>query len=142
MKTAVIYHSFFHTTEQYAKWIAEEIGAETIPMRKAKNLSGFDRLIIMSGTYAGWMPLAGFLRKNWGRLQGKEVVAVAVGALSEADTASKTSYQKIPPAIRSRIKYFKIRGATPFAGKEQRQQEILKSNLDRVLSYLKGESAG
>ncbi|HAH86926.1 MAG TPA: flavodoxin, partial [Armatimonadetes bacterium] len=57
MKTAVIYHSFFHTTEQYAKWIAEEIGAETIPMRKAKNLSGFDRLIIMSGTYAGWMPL-------------------------------------------------------------------------------------
>ena len=37
MSTAIIYHSVFHTTEQYAKWLAEAIGAELAPMRKAKD---------------------------------------------------------------------------------------------------------
>jgi hypothetical protein len=141
MKTAVIYHSFFHTTEQYAKWIAEDIGADVMTMRKARDLAGYDRLVIMSGTYCGWMPIAGFLRKNWERLQDKEIVAVAVGMVPEEDPASKISYEKIPPEIRNRIKYFKVRGATPGAKKKQREQEVQKSNLDSVISYLKNESA-
>ena len=140
MKTAIIYHSVFHATEQYAKWLAEALAAELLPMKKAKDLSPFNRLIIMSGTYAGGMPLVGFLKKNWSKMQHKKVIVIAVGAAPEDDPMSKASYDKIPDEIKAKITYFKIRGATPFANKEKREQEITKDNLDKVLGYLQGKA--
>lgn len=136
MRTAVIYKSVFHSTAQYARWLAEALGAELLPMNKAKDIARFDRVVIMSGTYAGGMPLVGYLKKHWPQLQGKEVVVVAVGAAPVDDPASRLSYEKIPPEIREQITYFKIRGATPFAKAAQREQEIRREHLTPVLQHL------
>lgn len=136
MTTAIVYHSVFHATERYARWLGEALGAEVLPMRKAKDLDRFDRIIVMSGTYASGMPLVGFLKKHWPRLRQKQVVAIAVGAAPADDPASKISYEHLPAEIREHITYAKIRGATPFAKKEQWQQEITRANLDEVLQLL------
>jgi len=139
MTTAIIYHSVFHTTEQYARWLAEALGAELLPMRKADNPARFDRVVIMSGTYAGGMPLVNYMTKQWPVLQGKVVVVVAVGAAPPDDPMSQASYEKIPAEIRAQITYFKIHGARPFSNKEQLTTQITKEHLDEVLQYLRGE---
>jgi len=87
----------------------------------------------MSGTYAGTMPLIGFLKKHANILKSKEVYAVANGATL---TNSNQEYEKIPKEIRDSIKYVKIMGATPFANKERKAKEIKKENLSRVIDLL------
>ena len=51
MKTIVVYSSQTGFTEKYAKWIAEALNCEAIPVKQAKKLdiSQFDTVI-----YGGW----------------------------------------------------------------------------------------
>lgn len=137
MPTIILYHSVFHTTEQYARWLGEALGAEVRGMGRMGDLAPFDRVIVMSGTYASGMPLVKFLIKHWPVLQAKDVVVVAVGAAPPDDPQSKASYDRIPEEIRACITYFKIRGATPFAGKAKRAEEIRRENLDEVIAALR-----
>ncbi len=138
MTTVIVYHSVFHATEQYARWLGEALGVEARPMRSKGDLSPFDRIIVMSGTYAGGMPLVKFLTKHWPELSGKQVVVVAVGAAPPDDPQSLLSYERIPAEIRAKITYFKIRGATPFANKAKRAAEVRREQLDAVIRYLSG----
>lgn len=137
MNSIIIYRSVFHSTEQYAIWLAEEISATAVTMKNFPELADYQRIIIMSGTYAGSMPLVKFLTKNWELLAAKEVVVIAVGAAPPDDPMSKQSYARIPEEIREKIQYFKITGATPFANAEKRTREIIRENLDSVLDYLR-----
>ena len=139
MKKVILYKSIFGSTKQYAQWLAEELQTELYKFGQLSDakLKEFDQMIIMSATYAGWMPLTGFLKKKWSILQDKEVFVVAIGGAPADDPASKLSYEKIPEEIRKKIKYTKILGATPFANAEKREQEIKKENLEKVLDELK-----
>ena len=137
MSTLIIFKSVFHATEQYARWLGEELGVEVLAMKRVKDLSQYSRLIIMSGTYAGSMPLTAFLKKHWQALQGKELIAVAVGAAPPDDPMSTQSYERIPAEIRAGIHFMKIPGATPFANKEKRASEVLRTHLNPVLDYLR-----
>ena len=53
MTTAVIYSSKFGSTKKVAEYIAQKINAEAINVKKCKDISGYDRIIIGSGVYAG-----------------------------------------------------------------------------------------
>jgi len=135
MKTAVIYKSFLGTTEKYAKWLSEEINAALFKFGQIKRdqFDNYDILIVSSGTYASWMPLTGYLKRIWQYIKNKKVVVAAVGAVPEDDEWSKKSYEKIPIAIRSKIKYFKIPGKL---GK-QTDKDIKKENLEPIIKYIR-----
>ena len=137
MNSIIIYKSVFHSTEQYARWLAEELATKAVSMKKLPELTEYQRIIIMSGTYAGSMPLVKFVTKNWQKLADKEVILIAVGAAPPDDPMSVQSYQRIPAEIRDQVQYFKISGATPFAKAEKRAQEIVPENLNKVLDYLR-----
>ena len=53
MTTAVIYSSKLGATRKVAEYIADKIGAEAINVKNCTDISGYDRIIIGSGVYAG-----------------------------------------------------------------------------------------
>lgn len=135
MKIAVIYKSFLGSTGKYAEWLSEEINADVFKFGQIKKdqFDNYDIVIISSGTYIGWMPLKGYLKKVWQYIKDKNVVVVAVGAAPEDDEWSIKSYERIPIDIRSKIKYFKIPGKL---GK-QTAKDIKKENLESIFKYIR-----
>lgn len=132
-KTAIVYKTVYGSTKRYAEWLSKDLKSPLFEMDNVNvdDLKSFNRIIVMSGTYAGGMPLTGFLKRNWTVLASKKLVVVAVGAAPEDSWWSKVSYFFIPNYIKEKIKYFKIYGR--FKGKGE---DIKKENLNRVLEYL------
>ena len=53
MTTAVIYSSKTGNTKKVAEYIAQKIGAELINVKECNDISGYDRIILGCGVYAG-----------------------------------------------------------------------------------------
>lgn len=136
MKILIVYRSYLGTTKRYAQWLQEDLKADLKRFDQVKDdgLEKYDKVVVCSGTYAGKMPLVGFLKKHWDKLKNKKVVAVAVGIAPRDLEYSQKSYETIPVSIRKKIVYYKLPGnmfgARP-AG------EIRKENLREVLKKLK-----
>ncbi len=58
MTTAIIYVSKTGTTRKVAEYIAGKIGAEAIDIKDCKDISGYDRIILGTGVFAGRIPKA------------------------------------------------------------------------------------
>jgi hypothetical protein len=110
MKTAVVYFSLLGSSLQYAHWLRDELDADLLRFRDAtpRRLEPYAAVVVCSGTFGGWMPLVGFLKKHWAALSGKRVVALAVGSVPPEAPASQQAYQAIPEEIRSSIDFFKL----------------------------------
>lgn len=137
MKPIIIYKSFLGSSRAYANWLNEEIDGDIYKFGRVSNkeLGNYDPVIIISGTYAGWMPLVGFLKRKWAVIKGKHVVVIAVG-IAPADVEwSQRSFEKIPLEIREKIKYFKIPGRI---GRQAPAGEVKKENLNEVVEYIRG----
>ena len=81
-KTAVLYRSKYGSTGQYAKWIAEETGADLfrIPHVSVRDLARYDTIIVGGGLYAGGMLGASFLKRNFAAIADKRIIVFSVGA--------------------------------------------------------------
>lgn len=97
-----------------------------------KNINAADNIVIMSGTYAGQMPLIKTLVNNWNSLKDKNVIVIAVGAAAASDKQSEMSYELIPTEIRKNIEYFKLPGQTLNPVKNC----VKKDNLLPIISIL------
>lgn len=137
MKKLVIYRSVLGTTKHYAIWLGEALQADVIDFNhiNTKTLNEYNMVIVMSGTYAGKMPLVRFLKDHWTVLQDKKVVVVAVGIAPVEEVASRESYKLIPVEIRSKVRYFKLPGS--FLGLKP-AGEPSKEKLEPVISYIHG----
>jgi len=137
MKIIVVYRSVLGTTKQYAKWLGEALQAEVATFNHIhdEELIYYDVVIITSGTYAGKMPLVGFLKKHWDILQHKKVIVMAVGIAPAEEVVSRESYKLIPVEIRSKVRYFKLPG-NMFGLKPA--GEPSKEKLEPVISYIQG----
>lgn len=95
MKAIVIYHSQTGFTEKYAKWIAEETGADclALPTAKKENLSAYDTIIFGSFAYAGTIRKLGWFKKNLERWADKKLVLFCTGA-NPADSPEIQSFFK------------------------------------------------
>ena len=97
MSVAVVYYSKYGTTEQYARWISEETGADLLDARKCKirDLAGYDTIVYGGGIYAGGIKGIELITKNWsGALEGKKVLVFAVGITVE-DEANRQQCMEI-----------------------------------------------
>ena len=91
MKTAVVYRSKPGSAEQYARWIAEDTGADIYNERKVspKDLDTYDIIIFGGGIYIGGIKGIDFVRKNVRRrFRDKIVIVYAVG-ISIDDAANR-----------------------------------------------------
>jgi menaquinone-dependent protoporphyrinogen IX oxidase len=140
MATAIVYRTILGNTEQYAKWLAEEIDADLYLINKIekKDLKEYDIVVVSSGIYIGWMPLVNFLKNNWDVLCKKKVVVVAVGLSSKDNPSGIKSLLKIPEAIREKIKYYKLPGRIASLNADFVKRENVRPVTDYILTNLQG----
>lgn len=151
MKTAVLFKSKYGSTEQYAKWIAEELQADIYNLDRFSNkFTEYDTFIFCSATYMGVILAASFIVKNWRFLENKRVYLFNVGMIPWEDPSSKQSYEKLPSEIREKIGYIKVPGRFSFeklnpfekmiskAMKATQSVDFVKKeNIQPVLDYVK-----
>ena len=139
MKTAIFYRSFNHGTETYAKWLAKALNADIFSFgwsNKGK-FDGYDRVIVMSAVYFfRFMPLKGFLIKNWNELKDKEVIAISCGAAPEDNQVTINIHKRVPQYIRDHIKFLTLQGAVPGAKGELQAREIRKENIENLIKKI------
>lgn len=80
-KIAVIYAGKYGTTQRYAGWIAEEIGADLFEAEKcrAADVMDYDTIVFGGAIHAGGILGIKFLKKNFSKLSGKRIFTFAVG---------------------------------------------------------------
>lgn len=93
MKTIVIYYSQTGFTEKYAKWIAEETGADCLALTAAKreDLSAYDTIIFGSFACAGTIRKLDWFKKNLEGWADKKLILFCTGA-NPADSPGIRSF--------------------------------------------------
>lgn len=90
-KAAIIYKGKYGSTERYAKWIAEDTGADlfTPETCKAAELQPYDVIVYGGAVHAGGILGIDFLKKNIKKLKGKKILVFAVGLSFDNEETKK-----------------------------------------------------
>jgi menaquinone-dependent protoporphyrinogen IX oxidase len=126
----VIYKSKYGTTEKYAKWIAEDTGADLFKAGQinADKLKDYNIIVYCGGLYAGGMLGFSFIKKNYELIKDKNLIVAAVGAtLKKEDAAGEVKAQNLTPEMMNHVQFFLLRG-----GLNYKKMNV----LDRFLMYL------
>ena len=84
MKAIVLYRSISGFTEKYARWIAEELGADLYDCRKVqpRALFDYDYIIFGGSLRAGGINGIDIIRRNLAALAGKRIIIFVIGGSS------------------------------------------------------------
>lgn len=87
MASAVIYKSKYGSAERYAKWIAEDLGADLFRTEEmdATKLSDYDVVVYCGSVYAGMIRGFKFIKKFFAYFDDRKLIVVAVGATGQND---------------------------------------------------------
>lgn len=153
MKNAVIYHSKYGCTREYAEWIAAATGAELVPLAEAKQFDPGDCAAVAFGCpyYAGRLKISGFVKASLPGLGGKRVAFFAVGGQKPDDPDIARGYENaFTPAQRQQMRFFYLPGRIICARLNWFERQVMKmmkaSDYDRtdraaitpLVEFLKG----
>jgi menaquinone-dependent protoporphyrinogen IX oxidase len=81
----VVYHSKYGSTQRYAQWLAQLLDADLLESKKCRidDLAPYEVIVYAGNIYASALAGSSVLKKNFGRLAGKKIVFLAVGASPE-----------------------------------------------------------
>lgn len=129
-KIAVVYKSKYGSTEKYAKWIAEDTGADIFKANEAKadKIKEYDTIVYCGGLYAGGMLGFSFIKNNYSKFSDKKLIVVAVGATLRKDEAvQELRAQNLTAEMTGKVEFFLLRGGLNYK----------KMNfIDRFLMYM------
>lgn len=122
MKTAVIYKSHYGATETYAKWLAEDLGADLLQADKVKpvDLQQYQTIVYGGGLYAGGVNGIALLTKNFECIKNKALYLFTVGAADVTDPENTNGIrsalkQKLPPAMWEKLHIYHLRGGMRYS---------------------------
>jgi len=122
MKTAVIYKSHYGATETYAKWLAEDLGADLLQSDRVKpaDLQQYQIIVYGGGLYAGGINGIALLTKNFELIKDKALYLFTVGAADVTDPENLKNIrsaleQKLPPAMREKLHIYHLRGGMRYS---------------------------
>jgi flavodoxin len=140
-KIAVIYKSKYGSTERYARWIAEEAGADlfkTSEVSPAK-LNGYDVLVFGGGLYAVNLLGITFIKNNYEKFKDKKLVVFSVGAAPESQKALDSVKDKnFSTEMQRNIRFFHLRGALNY-DKMSPKHKFMMRMLKKMLGSKKPE---
>lgn len=111
MKGLIIYKTKYGSTEQYAKWLGEDLGFDVVPVNKVKGLAGYDTVILGSCVRMGRAGIAGWINRTWAKLQDKKLAYFTCSGALPADPLLQEYYTKaFPDNVRSKLPYFPLNG--------------------------------
>jgi len=112
-KVLVVYSSKYGTTKQYAKWIAEALGAKLAEAKavKPQDLQTYDVVVYGGGLYAGGIAGVKLVTRN----PCKNLVVFTVGLADPSTTDYSAILNKnIPPELLVKTKVFHLRGGIDY----------------------------
>ena len=136
-KIAVIYKSKYGSTERYARWIAEEIGADLFKSTDVSpaKLKEYDVLVFGGGLYAVNILGISLLKNNFDKIKNKKLVVFSVGASPASQKALDAVKEKnFDKEMRQSVRFFHLRGALNYdkmSPKHKFMMSILKKMLDK-----------
>jgi len=109
-KTVVIYKTKYGATKRYADWIGEELDCPVISADESnkKDFELYDNIVYGGGVHAGGLKGFDLIKKNIRRLEGKKIVAFAVG-LNLMDKEARMQLREInfdKPAVKTMTCYY------------------------------------
>lgn len=115
MSTIVIYKSKYGSTEQYARWIAEDLNCEVFDAKSvsAEKLKDYDTIVYGGGLYAEVIAGVSLLTKNIAGLKDKKIIVYTTGItpIDCRDYYDKMVVEKnFKPEVRSMFKIFNFPG--------------------------------
>lgn len=141
MKTTLVYQGKYGATEQYAKWLAEEL---LVPAISAENcgldeLEDNDLLIMGSSVYIGKLQLSKWLRTNELKLERLRLILFVVSGTPLDETVKLLTYVKksMPPALFEHCRIFFMPGRLIYNKLSKRDRFML-----RIGALFAGRKAG
>jgi menaquinone-dependent protoporphyrinogen IX oxidase len=132
MKTLIVYRSMLGSSKNYAIWLGKSLSAKIVRYDKIKNeeFDNYQQIILVGGTYAGWMSLDGFIRKKWDYLKGKKLILADVGLAQKDSPDTQKSWGKMLPEFRKKAKMYKVPGKIGRMNEENVSQKNIKEIVD------------
>lgn len=132
MKTLIVYRSMLGSSKNYAIWLGNSLKAKIVKHSRIKNkdFDNYDQIILVGGTYAGWMSLDGFIRKKWNHLKGKKLILADVGLAQKDGLDTQKSWGKMLPEFREKAKMYKVPGKIGRLNEENVNQKNIKEIVD------------
>lgn len=113
MKTLIIYYSKTGFTQQYAQWLAQDLGAECVPYEKRKELKldSYDAVVFGGRLQAGIIGGAKWFFQQAEGLKGKRLALFFTGAMPpDPEGIRRAVEQNVPQALRERVPAFYLQG--------------------------------
>jgi menaquinone-dependent protoporphyrinogen IX oxidase len=111
MSGVIYYKTKYGATEQYAKWLSQDLGFELKNIKKGPKPGSENIVVIGSNIIMGKLKARGWILKHWSNIQNKEVIILAVGGAKigskDRDEAMTNS---LPSDILDNVKVFHLRG--------------------------------
>lgn len=122
MNAAVIYKSHYGFTETYAKWLAEDLGADLLQTDRVKpaDLRQYQTIVYGGGLYAGGVNGISLITKNFGSISNKSLFLFTVGAADVTDQQNIDSIRHslsrvLTPEMQEKIQIYHLRGGMDYA---------------------------
>jgi len=163
MKGIVLFMSKHGSTRQYAEWIAQETGFNLVDLKanRRPDLKDKDIIVIGSWILAGKMVAHSWIKKNWPKIEDREVIVFSVGgdvpneelrekhkvASLPEDMSGKVSFYLFQGRFRQEDQNVFLRGMLKFAAKYEKDGDLAgkmvkgvdgvrRENLDEMLRYI------
>ena len=111
----VLYRTKYGSTEKYARWLAEDTGADLSDARRIRTdrLNEYAQIVYLGGLYAGG--LLGF-RRFRKHLTGADQnrIVVAVGATMSDKAYDEVRKANLPPEMRDQVSFHILRGGLDY----------------------------
>jgi len=117
MKTVVVYKSISGFTKKYAEWIAEELEAELLRLKKIDIdiLLKYDMIIYGGSLHAAGISGVSIIKDNLNKLRGKNIIVFATGASpSKESTVSEVRDSNFSAEEQKQIQFYYFRGGFDF----------------------------
>ncbi|MBP1758444.1 MAG: hypothetical protein H6Q61_693, partial [Firmicutes bacterium] len=138
--TVVVYKSHYGFTQQYAQWIAEDLGAELRETSQTKpaDLKNYDAIIFGGGLYAGGVSGISLLTKSYPGIMDKALFLFTVGAADVTDERNirniRTGLSKtLTSEMQSKIQIFHLRGGMDYT----KMSLVHRTMMSMMISTLK-----
>jgi menaquinone-dependent protoporphyrinogen IX oxidase len=139
MKPLILYRSEYGSTEQYARWIGEELSSQpdVIDNLSKYDINDYDPIIVGEGVYAGQMKAAKRLVPIIEKYPDKKYIFFIVGIADMEDQVNREKlYSDLAKAMGSAIektKVFFLRGVLDYSKMNLKH----KSMMWMLVNYLK-----
>ena len=113
MKGIVLYKTNCGSTKEYANWISEESGFESLSLKNIKsiNLDSYDCIIIGGFVLANKIVISKWISKNWEKIKNKHVIVFSTsGAKPNSEVKELFLNNSFSKEIANSIKYFPMHG--------------------------------